>query len=276
MTNAAAIPPRGSLDELYAVIFDLLRPSDSAAIPTALDHAYDMIWQQLIKRERQPGERLQDTELAAQLGLSRTPVRQALHRLAQEDLVRFDARRGFSVRVFTAKDVREIYDVRCALEVLAIRQAAPYLTQEDLQAQLRSLHAARQALHPPRNQRAVILHLEADLKLHNMLIHASGNRRLTRILGALRSQQALFQYWDTSYPERNEAASHEHERILLALISRDTGEASRAMADHIINARDRVLTDLFHLPATPGSVSELGPAGSQPTGTVPDRVMEQS
>src|ERR671927_259312 len=106
MRNVAAPSPE-VLDDLYAVIFDLLRPSEAAHIPTALDHAYDMIWRQLIKGERRPGDRLPDTELAAQLGISRTPVRQALHRLAQEDLVRFDARRGFSVRAFTAKDVRE-------------------------------------------------------------------------------------------------------------------------------------------------------------------------
>jgi DNA-binding FadR family transcriptional regulator len=84
MRNVAAPSPE-VLDDLYAVIFDLLRPSEAAHIPTALDHAYDMIWRQLIKGERRPGDRLPDTELAAQLGISRTPVRQALHRLAQEE-----------------------------------------------------------------------------------------------------------------------------------------------------------------------------------------------
>src|SRR5947209_8174671 len=130
--SSAAITSFEGLDDLDSVIFDLLRPSGTPTIPTALDYAYDAIWRQLIKRERQPGERLADTELAAQLGISRTPVRQALHRLAQEDLVRFDARHGFSVKVFTAEDVREIYDVRCALEVLALRQAAPRLSRVGL------------------------------------------------------------------------------------------------------------------------------------------------
>jgi DNA-binding GntR family transcriptional regulator len=174
-------------------------------------------------------------------------VRQALHRLAQEDLVRFDARHGFSVRVFTAEEVREIYDIRCALEVLAVRQAAPVLSSEELDAQLRTLLDAREALHAP-DQRAVILHLEADLKLHNLLIHASRNGRLVRLLGALRSQQTLFQYWDTSYPQRNEAASYEHERIVRALMVRDAMAASGAMEEHIVNARNRVLTDLFQVP----------------------------
>src|SRR5438270_10509104 len=101
-----AVPPAvETIDDLHDVFFELLRVEERAAIPTAVDHAYEMIWRQLIRGERQPGERLTDTELAAQLGLSRTPVRQALHRLAQEDLIRLDARRGFSVRAFTADDV---------------------------------------------------------------------------------------------------------------------------------------------------------------------------
>jgi len=243
--SESAAPTSEGLDDLYSVIFDLLRPSNPPSIPTALDYAYDRIWRQLIKRERQPGERLADTELAAQLGISRTPVRQALHRLSQEELVRFDARRGFSVRAFTARDVREIYEVRGALEVLALRLAAPRLTAEELEAHLRELYTARAALHETPGRHAVVLHLQADLRLHNLLIHASGNGRLTRMLAALRSQQTLFQYWDTSYPERNEAASQEHERILLALIAGDVAESGARMAEHITNAGNRVLTDLF-------------------------------
>src|SRR5919199_4166478 len=117
-----------TVDDLHSVFFDLVRPNHRSGLPTAVEHAYEMIWRQLIRGERKPGERLADTELAAQLGLSRTPVRQALHRLVQEDLVRLDARRGFSVRELTTQDVHEIYDVRGALEVLALRQAAPRLT----------------------------------------------------------------------------------------------------------------------------------------------------
>src|SRR5438270_6656796 len=123
-------------DDLHAVVFDLLRATHRDAIPTAVDHAYEMIWRQLIRGEHRQGERLTDTELAAQLGLSRTPVRQALHRLAQEELVRFDRRRGFSVRVFTPQDIHEIYDVRGALEALAIRLAAPHLSPQSIQSQL--------------------------------------------------------------------------------------------------------------------------------------------
>src|SRR5215211_4045067 len=111
-----------AMDAIAVEIFDLLW--GDTPLPTAVDHAFSLIWRQLITGERIPGERLSDVELAAQLGVSRTPVRQALHRLAHYELVRFDPRRGFSVREFTAQDVHEMYDIRSALEVLALRQAA--------------------------------------------------------------------------------------------------------------------------------------------------------
>jgi DNA-binding GntR family transcriptional regulator len=243
----APAPSADSVDALHDVIFDLLHPSDRSGIPTAVDHAYEMIWRQLIRGEREPGHRLTDTELAAQLGLSRTPVRQALHRLAQEDLVRLDARRGFSVREFSANDVIEIYQVRAALEVLALRLAAPHLTSKQIQDQLDALHRVRAALRTERDDHSVLLHLEADLKFHNLLIQTSGNGRLIRILAGLRSQQTLFQYWDTSYPERNEAAADEHEIILISLVRGDTAQAETSLEQHIVNARSRVLLDLFGL-----------------------------
>ena len=242
-------PAVNTVDDLHAVFFDLLQVGERAAIPTAVDHAYEMIWRQLIRGERKPGDRLTDTELASQLGLSRTPVRQALHRLAQEDLIRLDARRGFSVRAFSANDVIEIYQVRAVLEVLALRLSAPHFTSEQLREQLEILHRVREALRVERDDHSVLLHLEADLKLHNLLIQTSGNGLLIRLLAGLRSQQTLFQYWDTSYPERNEAAADEHEVILRALAEGDTAKAEVLLEQHIVNARIRVLMDLFGIHA---------------------------
>lgn len=242
-----SLQPEAIEDAVHDLFFDLYQTPVSGAIPTAVDHAYTMIWRQLIKGERKPGERLTDTELASQLGLSRTPVRQALHRLAQQDLVQFDPRRGFSVRVFTVQDVHEIYDVRSALEALAVRLASPHLSRDEIEAQLQLLRIARAALRDSPDQRAVVLHLQTDLNLHDLLIRASGNGRLLRTLAGLRSQQILFQYWDTSYPRRNEAAADEHERILEALAAGEKEEAAACMADHITNAKNRVLTDLFTL-----------------------------
>lgn len=271
MRNSTASPAVNTVDDLHAVFFDLMRVGERAAIPTAVDHAYEMIWRQLIRGERQPGDRLTDTELASQLGLSRTPVRQALHRLAQEELIRLDARRGFSVRAFTADDVVEIYQVRAVLEVLALRLSAPHVTREQIHEQLEILHRVREALRLERDDHSVLLHLEADLKLHNLLIQNSGNGLLIRLLAGLRSQQTLFQYWDTSYPERNEAAADEHEAILRALEEGDITRAEALMEQHIVNARIRVLTDLFGIHAK-SQYPAVEQKGQSPPGSSPDSV----
>src|SRR5215207_10446458 len=121
-----------AMDEIAVELFDLLW--GGTPLPTAVDHAFGVIWRQLITGEHKPGERLSDVDLAAQLGVSRTPVRQSLHRLAHYELVRFDPRRGFSVREFTAQDVHEMYDVRASLEALAVSLAAPRLDPAELLA----------------------------------------------------------------------------------------------------------------------------------------------
>jgi DNA-binding GntR family transcriptional regulator len=247
VTEAASL---ATMDAIAADIFDFLWGAERGPIPTAVDHAYESIWRQLITGERKPGERLSDVELAAQLGVSRTPVRQALHRLAQDELVRFDPRRGFWVRVFTVQDVREMFDVRAALEVLALRLAAPHLRPADLNAHLDRLHSFRARL----DERPVVPFLQHDFQLHNLIIHASANGRLIRILAALRSQVGLFQIRDAAgYPNRLELSLDGHERVLLALLAGETERAALLLAEHIHASKVGVLADMFdEKEVTPG------------------------
>src|SRR6266699_5587228 len=92
-------------ENLSAEVFDLLWGPDRNAIPTVVDYAYEQIWKQLVFSNEQKEQRLSDVTLAEKLGVSRTPVRQALERLVQDGLVRSDPRRGFWVRMFTAQDI---------------------------------------------------------------------------------------------------------------------------------------------------------------------------
>jgi DNA-binding GntR family transcriptional regulator len=240
MATTVTRPP-AALDAIAAEIFDFLWPAEREPIPTAVDHAFERIWRQLVTGERRPGERLSDVELAAQLGVSRTPVRQALHRLAQDELVRFDPRRGFSVRVFSAQDVHEMYDVRAALEGLALRLAAPNLRSADLQAHLAQLQAVRTRL----DDQPVVPFLQHDFQLHNFFIHASGNGRLMRLLAGLRSQVSVFQIRDTAFPWRMERALDGHERVLAALLASHPDQAADLLAAHIASSKENVLADLY-------------------------------
>jgi DNA-binding GntR family transcriptional regulator len=222
-------------------IYQFLWGEERDPLPTAGDHAYEQIWRQLITGARKPGERLSDVELAAQLGVSRTPVRQALQRLVQDELVRSDPRRGFWVREFTPTDVHEMYDVRAALEALAVQQGAANLRPADLREQCDRIAALRTQLAAD----PVVPFLQHDFQFHNLLIHASRNGRLIRILAALRSQVSFFQIRDTGYPYRMEAALSGHERVLLALLDGRIEVAAHLLADHIVESKSGVLADMF-------------------------------
>src|SRR5579884_1841114 len=133
-------------ERLGAELFNLLWGQERAAMPTVVDYAYEQIWQRVIMMGGGEEQRLSDVTLAEQLGISRTPVRQALERLVQEGLVRADPRRGFWTSTFTPQDIHEIYDLRGALEALAVRLAAPRLSEEAVKAHLEELHAVKAEL----------------------------------------------------------------------------------------------------------------------------------
>jgi DNA-binding GntR family transcriptional regulator len=228
-------------ESLIAELFDLLWGQERTAMPTVVDYAYEEIWKRVIMIGGSEEQRLSDVTLAEQLKMSRTPVRQALERLVQEGLVRSDPRRGFWTNTFTTQDINEIYELRGALEVLAVRLAAPRLSQEDLMAQLEALYAVRAELdvHP------VLRFLQVDIRLHMLITRASNNGRLIHSLSMLRSQLCMFQMQDTFYPERMVIALNDHEQVLLALLAGNVDEAADCLSRHIHHAKEGVLADIF-------------------------------
>ena len=237
---------KGTLAEIFdeslsAELFDLLWGQERTAMPTVVDYAYEEIWKRVIMIGGSEEQRLSDVTLAEQLKISRTPVRQALERLVQEGLVRSDPRRGFWTNTFTTQDINEIYDLRGALEVLAVHLAASRLSQEDLKAHLDALYAVRAELdaHP------VLRFLQVDIRFHMLITRASSNGRLIHSLSMLRSQLSMFQMQDTYYPKRMEIALNDHEQILLALLAGNVDEAADCLARHIRHAKEGVLADIF-------------------------------
>src|SRR6266704_3824763 len=228
-------------ESLIAELFNLLWGQERSVMPTVVDYAYEEIWKRVIMIGGSEEQRLSDVALAEQLGMSRTPVRQALERLVHEGLVRSDPRRGFWTSTFTAQDIHEIYDLRGALEVLAVRLAAPRLSHVDLKRLLEALHTVRAELdaHP------VLRFLQVDISFHMLITRASGNGRLIPSLSLLRSQLSMFQMQDTFYPERMATALNDHEQVLLALLAGNVEKAADCLARHIRNAKEGVLADIF-------------------------------
>ncbi|UBV44667.1 GntR family transcriptional regulator (plasmid) [Deinococcus taeanensis] len=172
-----------------------------------------------------PGEPLRDQDIAAQLGVSRTPVREALRRLEDEGLVETALNRWTRVAALRDEQAAELYPVVEALEVLALQLAVPHLTEGDLE-RLRDLDMQlREALHH-RDARGAV---EADTAFHDIWITASGNRELQQTLRALKRKLRRIELAYFNAASCGEASLHEHAAILGALRAGKTESAARAL-----------------------------------------------
>lgn len=181
-----------------------------------------------------PGERISEPGLAETLGISRTPVREALQRLAHEGLVELVPAKGARVRVLRPEEVREVYEVRALLEAEAARLAARHASLDEL-AHLAGLLAALDSI--PRE--CYLEQMQVDFEFHTRLVEAAHNRTLARIYGDLRSSLALvrsFQQTLSQHPKTRQ----QHQNILHALRQRDPEQAALAAREHVLYFRDIV------------------------------------
>jgi DNA-binding GntR family transcriptional regulator len=206
------------------------------------DQVYAIIWERIISRRLRPGDKLSDLRLSEELGVSRTPVREALHRLAQDGIVRTESRRGFFLTSFSSQDVAEVYDIRTALEVLSVRLALPHLADAELDEAQRALEASRDQI--TRGAEGAEEHwLTLDRAFHRLLAQRAQNRRLESLLAGLQAQIGVFQvYGIHSSPLRLLSIEH-HEALLSALMARDGAAAERAMERHIQEVKEWVLAE---------------------------------
>lgn len=179
------------------------------------------------------GDRLNENMLAAKLGVSRGPIREACRGLEQSGLVEVVVNRGVFVRTLSDKEAAELYDIRAALMRLAGQTLAPRI--EDWQiAELRSLV----------EQMEVTAHREdlnsfypLNLQFHHAINEYGGNERLLAIASAVQREAHLFRRKSLDMPGRMIASNAEHARILAALEARDPLRAGAEMEAHVLNSR---------------------------------------
>ena len=199
--------------------------SATEAVHTALKQA-------ILSSVLQPGGRLNVHELAGQLGVSLTPVRNAVQLLEAEGLVEVRPRSGTFVARVSAEDVRETFAIRRALECLAIEEAAPALTNEVL-AHLRDL--LERLRRPPDSEAAQKQHELDDAEFHLTIVRAARNRKLLEMYQALNAQIriARIHAGESTGEKRRQQEQREHQAILRALTARDPERAVAAMREHI-------------------------------------------
>jgi len=191
-----------------------------------------------ILRQRLPlGSKLDEVKVAEQLGVSRTPVREALQRLTAEGLIEVIPHRGAWVIQLTRRDVEELYEMREALEGQAARLAAARATRTTVVKLERIISEYRRAVLEKRRTRIMLL----DSQFHETVARASKNRRLMAAIRALRDQLRLLRIRSVAIGGRPERSLEEMRALLLAIRGREPGLAESCMRAHIRSVRDDVL-----------------------------------
>ena len=189
----------------------------------------------IVEARLKPGERIQELELAGALGVSRTPVREALKVLASEGLVELLPLRGAVVKVFTARDAQDMLAMIGLLEEFAARAACRASDAEI--AAIIALHERMRA-HFERRERPEYFAL--NQQIHNAIIEAAHNQTLSMLHGILRARMRRIRYIGNGAPDNWRAAMEEHEEMIAALRQRDADRLAAAMGAHIANTWPRV------------------------------------
>jgi DNA-binding GntR family transcriptional regulator len=189
---------------------------------TLSEQVYHTVRARIIEGALAPGEFLREKDLES-MGVSRTPIREALGRLASEGFLERLPHRGFRVPAESLANLLELYPIVASLELLAGRLAFPRFTPDDI-ARLRSMNARMAEARDRGDVRAM---LELNTGFHRLITERGGNRRLAMLLDDLRSQLTRLELWYYSGQERTQRSIQEHEEIIAAI---ERGDRARALA----------------------------------------------
>lgn len=200
------------------------------------DVVFNTLRQAILRGELQPGERLMEIQLANKLGVSRTPIREAIRKLELEGLVLMIPRRGAVVAEITEKSLRDVLEVRGSLEELAVELACERISEEEIEELKKSAEAFALSL----QSGDLTEYAEADVKFHDIIYNATDNQRLVQLLYNLREQMYRYRVEYLKRAEVHEKLLSEHQYIIEMLEKRNQEEAIAAVCRHIDNQVEAV------------------------------------
>jgi DNA-binding GntR family transcriptional regulator len=213
-------------------------------IPVKLDNykplreiVFESLREAIINGILEPGERLMEIQLAEEMGVSRTPVREAIRKLELEGFVVMIPRKGAYVAGISMKDIADVFEIRAALESLAAGLAAERITEEELEQLERTL--VRNSEVTEINNLDALVDIDTDF--HDVLYKASRNERLVQIISNLREQIQRFRKASLSHPGRMKDALGEHKKMVEAISERNVELAQNLAREHIENAENSML-----------------------------------
>lgn len=225
------------------------RPDDTLADGTGLDEDSQPIvrhslHEAIVSRVRDmiiegvlaPGERVHEGQLGQKLGVSRTPLREALKYLASEGLIELVPSRGAVVRRFSPKDVHDSLVVLGSLEALAGRLACAQASNAEI-AEIRAMHERMMRLYAERNR---LPYFKLNQNIHSAMLRISGNKALMDVHAILQARLKRIRYIGNEGPVKWAGAVEDHEEMMAALEARDGERLANALSHHMMRTWERV------------------------------------
>ncbi len=223
---------------------------------TLNERVYQRIREFLLAGSLSPNSRLDEQALANEMGVSRTPIREAIGKLTKEGLVEYRPYQGNFLRSFTPKQVNDLYEVRGALEALAVRLAVPHLSDAQVEEFRAVLDAGQAAL----DHDDLIGYGTADRQFHGMIAAYSGNGTLVESLDRLSLQIQIVRTAANHDPILVRETAHQREEIVAAFRGRDVDAAVRLLTEHIDAVRRSVVAQIERAAQNAAAITEGGTA----------------
>lgn len=191
----------------------------------------------IVNGKLKPGERLMEQQVAEELGVSRTPVREAIRKLEIEGFIIMIPRKGAYVSDISLKDIAQVFEVRAAMEALAAGLAAQRIADDQMEKLERKLVEVKNAV--DNSDLDNIIHFDTDF--HEIIYDASRNDRLVQILNNLREQIQRYRTASLASPGRLKDTLREHQELVDAISTRNVALAQKVAKEHIENAENSIL-----------------------------------
>lgn len=202
---------------------------------------FNTLRQAILTGELKPGERLLEIQLANKLGVSRTPIREAIHKLELEGLVTMIPRRGAEVSQITEKNLRDVLEVRRTLDALCAELACERICEEE-KIQLKEACEAFEKATKTKDARAIA---EADVALHDIIVKATGNARLVQLVNNLAEQMYRYRFEYIKDENQHEHLVEEHRIIYESIINQDKETAAKIAKLHIDNQEKSIMEQIY-------------------------------
>ena len=201
------------------------------------DVVFNTLRQAILRGELKPGERLMEIQLANKLGVSRTPIREAIRKLELGGLVLMIPRKGAEVAEITEKSLRDVLEVRRALEELAVELVCEKITDEQIQ----DLKDAAEEFKESLKDGDITRIAEADVKFHDVIYMATDNQKLIQLLNNLREQMYRYRVEYLKRSDFHQQLIDEHEEIIETIESGQKDRAVQVVCQHVDNQVEAVM-----------------------------------